>query len=450
MPISPERLREMNVAIMKTKAEQALSEQFERVAPKLPGSAAVKALRAAAIGAFSGLGLPHRRVEEYKYTDLRAAIKDALPPAVATDASITAADVIVALGPLVHVDAHKVVFVNGHYRAELSDAGALKGVDIAALSSTIATAADSIAEKLLALSKSDAVSALNTALVTDGAIVRVSKKAKLTKPVLIAHVRAGATAELTTVRNTISVDDGATATIIEAHVTVPGAARDAQINALTEVSTGTKSELHLSKVAVDDSKAIHLSTTNLTIGAESNVFAFQYTAGQAVARNQINVVYWGEGAKLDLSGAFLIRGTSHVDTTLVVDHAVPHCESRELFKGVLDDQARGVFQGKVIVQPDAQKTDGKMMAQALMLSPDTEFDSKPELEIYADDVVCGHGTTTAELDEDLLFYCMSRGIPKIEARALLIDSFIGEAIDKVQHDDLRAALTTYAEAWLRK
>ncbi len=116
-------------------------------------------------------------------------------------------------------------------------------------------------------------------------------------------------------------------------------------------------------------------------------------------------LFTGTGGKIDLSGAFLARGNEHIDTTLVVDHAVPQCTSRELFKGVLDDHARGVFQGKVIVRPDAQKTDGKQMAQVLMLSPDTEFDSKPELEIYADDVVCGHGSTSAELDEDLLFYC---------------------------------------------
>ena len=122
--------------------------------------------------------------------------------------------------------------------------------------------------------------------------------------------------------------------------------------------------------------------------------------------------------------------TQHVDTTLIVDHAVPGCTSRELFKGVLEDHARGIFQGKVIVRPNAQKTDGKQMAQVLMLSPEAEFDSKPELEIFADDVVCGHGSTSADLDEDLLFYCRSRGIPEAEARALLIESFIGEAIQR--------------------
>ncbi len=158
-------------------------------------------------------------------------------------------------------------------------------------------------------------------------------------------------------------------------------------------------------------------------------------------RNTLLVTFKGEGAKLDISGCFLGRDTEHIDTTLVVDHAVPGCESRELFKGVLADKARGVFQGKVIVRPDAQKTDGKQMAQVLMLSEDAEFDSKPELEIYADDVVCGHGSTAAEIDADMLFYLRARGIPLEEARAMLIESFVGEALDKIEDEHLRAALS---------
>ena len=142
------------------------------------------------------------------------------------------------------------------------------------------------------------------------------------------------------------------------------------------------------------------------------------------------------------------RGGEHIDTTLVVDHAVPRCESRELYKGVLDGEAKGIFQGKVIVRRDAQKSDGKQMAQALMLSPAAEFDSKPELEIYADDVVCGHGSTAGELDEDLLFYLRSRGIPLAEARAMLIESFAGEALDKIEHEGLREVAASMARAWL--
>jgi Fe-S cluster assembly protein SufD len=192
----------------------------------------------------------------------------------------------------------------------------------------------------------------------------------------------------------------------------------------------------------------HLANWIVTLGEAVNYRGFHMTAGAALARSQIFATYKGQHSKLDMSGVFLGRGSDHIDTTLVVDHAVPHCVSRELFKGVLDDRARGIFQGKVIVRPDAQKSDGKQMAQVLMLSPDAEFDSKPELEIYADDVVCGHGSTAAEIDEDLLFYCRSRGIPEAEARAMLIESFIGEALERVEHEGLREAMAAVALEWL--
>jgi Fe-S cluster assembly protein SufD len=146
-----------------------------------------------------------------------------------------------------------------------------------------------------------------------------------------------------------------------------------------------------------------------------------------------------------VAGCFLGREAEHIDSTLVIDHAVPGCTSRELFKGVLAGRARGVFQGKVIVRPDAQKTDGKQMAQALMLSEDAEFDSKPELEILADDVICGHGSTAAQLDDGMLFYLRSRGIPLVEARALLIESFVGEAFDGIADEALREALLGIAK-----
>jgi Fe-S cluster assembly protein SufD len=151
---------------------------------------------------------------------------------------------------------------------------------------------------------------------------------------------------------------------------------------------------------------------------------------------------------LDLGAVALGDHDGHADLTMVIDHAVPNCVSRELYKAVLNGNAKGVFQGKVIVRPDAQKTDGKQMARGLLLSPTAEFFSKPELEIYADDVVCGHGTTSMELDPDMMFYCRSRGIPEQDARTLLVESFIGEAIDKVEHEALRGALTTKARAWL--
>ncbi|MEQ1714810.1 MAG: Fe-S cluster assembly protein SufD [Hyphomicrobium sp.] len=434
---------------MKTKAEQALTEQFESHAGQLPGSSAVKDARRAAIVRFGVSGLPHRRIEEWKYTDLRNAMKDALPLNIDDAAKVTIADLIVALGPLAHVDAYRIVFVNGRCRTELSDLDGAKGLEVKPLAGALTGAPDNVAAGLAASKpESDAVATLNTAFMTDGAVVRIAARAKPAKPLLIAFLRTGAEGRFTAVRNVISAGDGCEATLIEAHVALPGATAEGQINALTELSLADDATIVHVKVAADFGKTVHLANWNVSLGAKATYRGFQFTQGQGLARNQIFAVYKGEGGKLDISGAYLARGTEHVDTTLIVDHAVPRCESRELFKGVLDGAARGIFQGKVIVRPDAQKTDGKQMSQALMLSPDAEFDSKPELEIYADDVVCGHGTTSAELDEDLLFYCKSRGIPDNEARALLIESFIGEALDKVEHDVLRGALQTLATDWL--
>ncbi|MGO4682723.1 Fe-S cluster assembly protein SufD [Hyphomicrobium sp. 2TAF46] len=439
----------MNVAVMKTKAEQAISESFEMAAAKLPGSAAVQARRAQAIGAFSGLGLPHRRIEEWKYTDLRANLKEVLPAAVEDKTPLTIAELIVALGPLAHVDAHRIVFVNGHYRADLSDTADAAGLKITTIGKALQSASEEAVASLASTPEGgDAVEALNTAFMTDGALVEVAKSAAVDKPLLMIFVRSGSDANAVTVRNLINAGEGASATIIEADVVLPGAVRDAHLNTLTEVSVGKGATLNHVKVAVDEGKSLHLSNWEVTLGTDASYRGFQFSSGLGFARNGINVLFDGEGSKLDLSGAYLARHSEHVDTTLVVDHAVPHCESRELFKGVLDGHGRGVFQGKIIVRPDAQKTDGKQMSQALMLSEDAEFDSKPELEIYADDVVCGHGTTSAELDPDLLFYCRSRGIPEKEARALMIESFIGEALDKVEHEGLREALASYAMQWL--
>jgi Fe-S cluster assembly protein SufD len=433
---------------MKTKAEQALTEAFEAVAGKLPGSAAVKERRAEAIGAFGSLGLPHRRIEEWKYTDLRANLKEALPPAIHDETPLTIAELIVALGPLAHVDAYRVAFVNGRHRAELDDTSEAAGLDVATLGKTLASASANVADTLTKSDANGAIAALNAAFMTDGAIVRVADKAMLAKPLLVVFVRAGSGKRSVSVRNFVSIGKSATATIIEAHVVLPGAAVDAQSNALTEVTIGKAATLHHAKVAVDEGKCVHLADWDVSLDADATYRGFQFSSGLGLARNEINVLYTGQGGKLDLSGAYMARAHEHIDTTLVVDHAVPHCDSRELFKGVLDGHGRGVFQGKVIVRPDAQKTDGKQMSQALMLSQDAEFDSKPELEIFADDVVCGHGTTSAELDPDMLFYCRSRGIPESEARALMIESFIGEAIDKVEHTELHTALMTLAKNWL--
>jgi len=432
----------MTVAATKTKAEQALTVNFEAVAGKLPGGRAIAEARKAAIGAFAALGLPHRRIEEWKYTDLRVALKEALPPAIGGGGKVSARQIDGALETLAELDAYRVVFVDGVHAPDLSATGGAKGLEITPLAAALARSGDGLIRE--GAPGQEAVIALNTAFMTDGAVVSIAKGAELARPLLLVFARSGKQGRLVTTRNVVRLAAGARATIIEAHVALPGAA-PGQANALSEVSLGEGAHLAHVEVTLAGDAASHLATWLATLGKGATYRAFQLTAATGLSRSNVFATFKGEGAKLDISGLFLGRGTEHIDTTLVVDHAVPGCESRELFKGVLADRARGVFQGKVIVRPHAQKSDGKQMAQALLLSADAEFDSKPELEIYADDVICGHGSTAAELDEDLLFYLRARGIPLEEARALLVESFIGEAIDKIEDERVREALATLAK-----
>ena len=415
----------MNVAVLKTKAEQALTETFEAVADGLPGGAAVLKRRNEAIGRFGALGLPHRRIEAWKYTDLRNLMKEALPPSLAPSATVTAHSLSEALGPLGKLDATRVVFVDGFYAEALSDARKIKGLAVMSLRNAFANEGCATSDELLELKGVDdePIVALNTAYVTDGAVIGIAETVTLERPLLIVNVSASPEPRLVATRAIVAVGAGAEADIVETFVTLPGAASEGQASAVTEIDLAKGARASHVKCVLGSGRATHLANWLVGIGAEADYRGFQFTSGVALARNQLAVTFKGQGAKVDLSGAFLALGHQHVDTTLVVDHAVPGCTSRELFKGVLADEARGIFQGKVIVRPDAQKTDGKQMAQVLMLSPNAEFDSKPELEIYADDVVCGHGSTSADLDEDMLFYCRSRGIPEHEARALLIELF---------------------------
>jgi Fe-S cluster assembly protein SufD len=445
----------MTLTATKTKAEQGLSRSFEAALARLPGNASVRQARKAAIGAFATLGLPHRRIEAWKYTDLRSHFREALPPAVggAVDAP---ADVQIerALEGLSALDAHRLVFVDGIYRGDLSAARAAlaPGASFTPLAAALASDGENqpwFADAGLAPPECEvgqqALIALNSAFMSDGAVIDIDADARLDKPLLLVFVsREG---RLVTTRNLITARAGASATIIEAHVTLAEGV-PAQANTLSKVHVADGAHLDHVKLTLAGGAATHLATWIVGLCRGASYRAFQLTAGTALARNTLLATFEGERAKLDISGCFLGRGSEHIDTTLVVDHAVPAGESRELIKGVLAGRARSVFQGKVIVRPDAQKSDGKQMAQALMLSEHAEFDCKPELEIHADDVICGHGATSAEIDRDMLFYLQSRGISLPEARALLIESFVGEVFDKLASEPLRSAIWTSAKARL--
>jgi Fe-S cluster assembly protein SufD len=225
-------------------------------------------------------------------------------------------------------------------------------------------------------------------------------------------------------------------------------ANDYQVNTALQMFVGDGAHVDHVKVTREGDKALHVSSLMADVGAQARFNTFVFTTGGAVVRNQLFLRFGGESTIANIRGASLLKGRQHADTTLVVDHAVANGQSREVFKTVLDDESRGIFQGKIIVRQGAQKTDAKMASHALMLSDEAEADNKPELEIFADDVQCGHGATAGDLDEDLLFYLKARGIPQKEAEALLIQAFVGDAVEGIEHAGLREALMEAVVAWL--
>jgi Fe-S cluster assembly protein SufD len=433
---------------MKTAAEAGLAEAFAAVRTKLPGDRRIAERRAAAFQKFDDQGLPHRRVEEWKYTDLRALIREAKPLASAPDARATArAEHAGAL--LAGIGARRITFVDGAFVARLSDLAALEpGLTIVPMAKALAEGDPLIAGRLgTAIATDDVAVALNTAFMGDGALVRIAGGTRLDRPLHLVFAFGSQAAAASFTRSLVLVEEGAQATLIESHEGPDGI--DYQSNTALELLVGDRAQVDHVKICGEGTRAIHVSTFMAALGAQAELRDLVYTAGGAVVRNQLFVRFAGEGANLSLNGATLIKGRQHVDNTLVVDHAVPGGFSRELNKAVLDGASRSVFQGKIIVRPGAQKTDGKMMAQALLLSEDAEADNKPELEIFADDVQCGHGATAGALDANMLFYLKARGIPQAEAEALLIHAFVGEAIDKVEHPGVKDALMGAAAEWLR-
>jgi Fe-S cluster assembly protein SufD len=445
----------MNAVVTKTEAEDQLARQFEQVAAALPGGDWMPDIRAKAMRAFAKAGLPHRRIEEWKYTDVRAGLETAYAPATCSHRKVDQAMLAEALGQqLAALPCIRLVLVNGRIVSRSIPEGHEPGAgwSISALSGAIGQPGFEWLEGRFNASRpltgTRAVVDLNTAFVTDGTLLSFAEGHEMALPVHIVSIVDGDVPASVAIRNFIDLAAGSRATIVETHIGLGTSANVRQCTAVTQIRVGEGAEAqHLQSIA-GGADALHLGQWDVELAGAAIYRGFQLTAGMGLARNETHVCFTGPNAKLDLSGLMLGRGADHIDTTLVVDHTTTGCEGRELFKAVLDDRARAVFQGKVIVAPEAQKTDGKQMAQALMLSETCEFDSKPELEIYADDVVCGHGSTVAELDRDMMFYLRTRGIEAGEARALLIESFASEALDKVEDVAIREAFRTMALDWL--
>ena len=415
-----------------------------RAGALLPGSGPVVDARTQAFGEFSKRGLPNRRVEEWKYTDLRALLGNVLSSVSAPD------DAALALAGA-WLDEHaqefpaRLVLVDGYFIPSLSHAGDVAGLQVLSLRDVLENTANQARGDLLQNAIDDPIIALNAAMASDGIIVNVADGAVLDRPIHILHLGTQSdTASFS--RSFLKMGAGARASIVETYAGLAGAANQAFDTMIVWMNDGA--ELNHVRLVQDAPDTVRVSSAGFTLHEKSRLNVFNLATGGRVSRYQAFARFVGEGAHADICGAHLLRGNQHADMTLVLDHVAPHCTSRESFRAVLDDQSRSVFQGKIVVQAEAQKTDAQMMTRALLLSDDAEMDNKPELEIYADDVACGHGATCGGLDEDLLFYLRARGLPQAEAQALLVQAFVGDVIEAVPDEALREMLAFQATRWL--
>lgn len=424
---------------IRTAAETGLAETFQELKRRLPAGEIAR--RDAAFALFNEAGLPHRRVEEWKYTDLRAAMREAKPLA----AEVTAADAAQARAALVRFEGlarARAVFVNGHYVQDLAITEA--GVEIDSLRGALTEGHAQLGRLGEAVTyPENAAVALNAAFADDGAIIHVPAGAAVKGVLHLAFHQTGKD-HAAYARVLVVVEEGASVTVLETH-TGEGAH---QTNTLVEVLAADRAQVTHLKIQDESRESLHLATFATTLGAEARVTSTSLMKGAQLARQQVFTTFAGANAEFNLSGVMIAGGRRHLDTTMIANHKAPGGVGKERFKLVLNDEARGVFQGRINVDRIAQQTDSQMKADALLLGESAEADMKPELEIFADDVICAHGATAGAIDEELLFYLLARGVPRSEAESLLITAFMGEVFDTIEDEAIRESFERAAQEWM--
>ena len=414
---------------LQTDAERAFVEAFrDGGAGEAPR---VRQLRQEAQGRFRASGLPHRRIEDWKYTDLRALLR-----------SVPVGQFAATTAPVAIEGAVEIVIEDGRLAGTLPQIG---GVQAAPLAEVLASG-DADAVHALELKPARGHSPtldLNAAFLGLGALLRVGSGSDPEQPILVRHRAPGRDVAGLHSRLVVIVEDDARLTLVE---TFEGGG--ALRNAATQIVLGKGASLEHIRVVDESAETTHLANVLCEAGEGARYRQAGLVVGGRLHRTDISLTFSGEDANAEILAASLLVGGQHSDVTLFVDHAVPGCTSRERFRAVLGGNARGVFQGKILVRPDAQKTDGQMGAHALLLTENAEMDAKPELEIYADDVTCGHGATVGQLDEELLFYLRARGLPERQAKALLIAAFVGEVMEAVENEAAREAFSQRTQGWI--
>lgn len=377
--------------------------------------------------AFSAHGFPSPREEEWRYTNVSGIEKKLFSPSL----SLTAGDLDSEwLKSYQLEDTWSVVLVNGHFSAELSNLTDLPStVSVMSMADALVKQPDKV-EKYLGTAADQSEHsfiAFNTAWFTDGLFVHVPVKQVLNKPIQLLHIVTGSDAMATT-RNIIIADEMAEAKVIETFVGIDNAYLTA---AVTEVFVGSNADVTLYKMQSESDKAYHFGGSYIKQARDARFTHHNFAFGGLLARSDIHADL-DHASECELNGLYLGVKRQHIDNHTRINHLKPYAISRELYKGVLDDRARGVFQGRVIVAIDAQKTDSQMNNRNLLLSDDAEVDTKPQLEIYADDVKCGHGVTVGQLDEKSIFYLQSRCVDEETARNMLTFAFANEMVDKIK------------------
>ena len=421
-------------------------------AAPLPGAGLpwLDTLRAEARRLSAG-GLPGTRTEAWKYTSLAPLAALDFPPPVAPESE---ADL--DPGAFDGVDGPSVVFVNGRLAPRHSRVDALPaGLRVTGLAQALADDPAQV-EGLIGEAaprngdaNGDPLAAFNAAFAADGCIVETAPGAAVDAPLRLRFVaRPGGGPLAWHPRIAVRLGAGSRLTLVESHEGPAGAGAATWSNPLTDIRIGEGARLSHVKLQIESPDAYHTALTRAALAGEARYESLLLALGARLARHEIHVRFDGEGAECALRGGTMARGSQHVDNTTVIDHRMPACTSRQVYKGVLDDSARGVFQGRVVVHRDAQKSDGHQLNRTLLLSPRAEIDTKPELEIYADDVKCSHGATAGEPEADQLFYLRSRGLDLRSARALIVEGFLGELVSEVGHEPVRTALAAQVAAWI--
>jgi Fe-S cluster assembly protein SufD len=424
-----------------TKETDPYLEKFTRFEQPPHQPAWVFPLRKAGIASFEDQGFPTLKDEDWRFTNIAPIAKLPFQPAFDSSAN-GAAKEAAERSAFRNLDGCRLVFVNGHYSAELSSlrplpAGAKAGSLAAALIKDSAFLERHLGR--YAQPEGNAFAALNQAFFLDGAFIHVPAGVEVKEPIQLVYISStqqpGTTIQP---RNLILADANSRLSVIESYITSSDTAYFT--NAVTEIVAGDQAVVELLKIQDEAPNAYHIATIQGQFGRASNVNVHSFALGAKLSRNNIRARLAGEGLECILNGLYLTRDEQLADHHMIVEHAQPHCASHEYFNGILDDKSKGVFHGRILVQQIAQKTDAKQTNKNLLLSDDATADTKPQLEIYADDVKCTHGATVGQLNDESIFYLRSRGIGADTARRMLIHAFAGEIIDRIQCEPAREEL----------